>query len=59
MNESWLERVKETVDFCKQKGIENPDVAIILGSGLDETIHHLEVFPKFPIRKSLIFRKPQ
>lgn len=52
-----LEKVKESVDFIKSKGIKKPEVGIILGTGLGKLIDHLDLvvsldyedIPNFPV----------
>lgn len=52
-----LEKVKESVTFLKSKGFENPELGIILGTGLGELVNHIEtlqvipyeLIPNFPI----------
>lgn len=52
-----LEKVKETVDFIQSKGVKNPGIGIILGTGLGKLINHLDVIvsldykdiPHFPV----------
>ena len=51
-----LEKVKESVAFIQKSGIENPEIGIILGTGLGGLIHDVEVIkcldysdiPNFP-----------
>lgn len=52
-----LEKIKESVNFLKEQGMENPDVGIILGTGLGKMVDSIEVLktisyeeiPHFPI----------
>lgn len=52
-----LKKVEESVNFLKDKGFLNPDIGIILGTGLGELINHMEIavsisyeeIPNFPI----------
>lgn len=49
--------IKETAEFLRKKGFENPDVAIILGTGLGQLVEHISVekslgyfaIPNFPV----------
>ncbi len=51
-----IEKVKETLDFIRGKGIDNPTVGIILGTGLGKLVNDLDVevsldyndIPNFP-----------
>lgn len=42
-----IEKVKETVEFLKKNGIENPTAGIILGTGLGGLINDLKVLKTF------------
>ena len=52
-----LEQIKETADFLKAKGFTNPDVGIVLGTGLGAMVNVLKVeheiaydeIPHFPV----------
>jgi len=52
-----LEKVKESADFIRNKGINNPEIGIILGTGLGGLINDLDVqksldyenIPHFPV----------
>jgi len=52
-----MERMKETVQFLKAKGIDDPKVGIILGSGLGKLVREIniettieyEAIPNFPV----------
>lgn len=35
--------INETVDYLKNKGFEQPEIGIILGSGLGQLVEHLEI----------------
>ncbi|MBT8195803.1 MAG: purine-nucleoside phosphorylase [Bacteroidia bacterium] len=51
-----LEQVKESVDFLRKKGIDNPKVGIVLGTGLGAMVNEIEMecevaykdIPNFP-----------
>ena len=51
-----LKQIKKTTDYLKQKGIENPEIGIILGTGLGQLINHIKIIkevsynqiPNFP-----------
>ena len=51
------ETLKETTDFLIEKGFENPEIGIILGTGLGKLVDHIEIIkeinysdiPNFPI----------
>ena len=51
-----LKLINETVDFLKQKGFENAEIGIILGTGLGQLINEIEIvyevsynqIPNFP-----------
>jgi len=59
-------RLNETLGFLQEQGIEKPDAAIILGSGLDQTLQYLAIekqipyaeIPHFPI-STVSFHKGQ
>ena len=38
-----LKLINETVDFLKQKGFENAEIGIILGTGLGQLINEIEI----------------
>lgn len=42
LRENLAERVRESAGFLKSKGIESPDVAVILGSGLNDYADRME-----------------
>lgn len=42
LRENLAERVRESAGFLKSKGIESPDVAVILGSGLNDYADRIE-----------------
>lgn len=52
-----LAEIKETADFLKQRGIDNVESGIILGTGLGKFINHIEIetqieysgIPNFPV----------
>lgn len=52
-----LAEIKETADFLKQRGIDNAESGIILGTGLGKFINHIEIetqieysgIPNFPV----------
>ena len=35
--------IKETTDYLKEKGIECPEIGIILGTGLGQLTDHVEI----------------
>ena len=39
---SLRDRLKESADFLKDRGIDSPDVAVILGSGLNDYADRIE-----------------
>ncbi|WP_406684872.1 purine-nucleoside phosphorylase [Seonamhaeicola sp. MEBiC1930] len=51
-----IKYIEETVDYLKNKGFENPEVGIILGTGLGQLIDHIDIIqqasynhiPNFP-----------
>jgi purine-nucleoside phosphorylase len=63
---TWSMRLNETVDFLLQQGMDKPDAAIILGSGLDQTLQYLAIeqqlpytaIPHFPV-STVSFHKGQ
>ena len=38
-----LKLINETADFLKQKGFENAEIGIILGTGLGQLINEIEI----------------
>lgn len=52
-----FEDALETADFLRDKGYENPEVAIILGTGLGQLVEHIDIeksmgyytIPNFPV----------
>jgi purine-nucleoside phosphorylase len=52
-----IEQINETVNFLKEKGITNPEIAIILGTGLGKMVREIEIeiqidykdIPHFPV----------
>ncbi|WP_298391936.1 purine-nucleoside phosphorylase [Flavobacterium sp.] len=54
---TYLEQISQSADFLVSKGIVNPDVAVVLGTGLGKFIDYLKVeitvdyaeIPNFPI----------
>ena len=52
-----MEKIRQTADFLKQKGITEPEVGIILGTGLSKLIDEMDVkltvpyedIPNFPV----------
>ena len=52
-----LEQIKETTEFLKRKGMQNPEIAIILGTGLGKLVNHIDIeqeldyeyIPNFPV----------
>jgi len=51
-----LEKIIETTKFLKTKGFNNPDVGIILGTGLGELTSKIEKRIEIDIKISLIFQ---
>lgn len=51
------EKIKQTVDFLRSSGIVSPEIGIVLGTGLGQMVHELEVLntidygqiPHFPL----------
>ncbi|MBR9756771.1 MAG: purine-nucleoside phosphorylase [Algicola sp.] len=51
-----IEYINETTDYLKNKGFENPEIGIVLGTGLNQLIEHMDVLkevsynhiPNFP-----------
>ena len=51
------ETIKTTVNFLKDKGFQNPEIAIVLGTGLGQLINHVQIeatidyaeIPNFPV----------
>lgn len=52
-----LKKIKETLDFLKSKGIESPEIGIVLGTGLGKMVDEIEAeitidytdIPHFPL----------
>jgi len=52
-----LDKINETTQFLKENGMENPEIAIILGTGLGKLVNHIETekeldyedIPNFPV----------
>jgi purine-nucleoside phosphorylase len=52
-----IEQINETVNFLKEKGITNPEIGIILGTGLGKMVREIEIaiqidykdIPHFPV----------
>jgi purine-nucleoside phosphorylase len=52
-----LDKIKESVDFLKSQGIENPQTGIVLGTGLGKMVNEIiieksidyENIPHFPV----------
>lgn len=52
-----IETIKETLDFLKQKGFQNPEIGIVLGTGLGQLVQHINIerevdysdIPNFPV----------
>jgi purine-nucleoside phosphorylase len=52
-----IEQLNETIDFLKGNGIENPEIGIILGTGLGKLVDEIEIIisidyekiPNFPV----------
>ncbi len=52
-----VERINETVDFLRSKGIESPEIGIVLGTGLGKLVDEMEIeimvdyekIPHFPV----------
>ena len=43
-----LVQINETIDFLKNRGIEQVDTGIILGTGLGGLIDHIEITVEIP-----------
>ena len=51
-----LKYIQETVDFLKKKGVDTPEIGIILGTGLGQLVNVIEIdlsisynhIPNFP-----------
>lgn len=54
---TYLEQIKQSADFLTSKGIENPEVGVVLGTGLGKFLDYLKVeisidyseIPHFPL----------
>lgn len=54
---SLLNKLKETTDFLKKEGLNNPEIGLVLGTGLGAFVDHMEIekeisydqIPNFPI----------
>jgi purine-nucleoside phosphorylase len=52
-----IETIKETVAFLKHKGFHNPEIGIVLGTGLGQLVNHIDIalevdyadIPNFPV----------
>ncbi|MBE9468730.1 MAG: purine-nucleoside phosphorylase [Bacteroidetes bacterium] len=52
-----MNKFKETIDFLKKQGIENPEIGIVLGTGLGKLVNSIEIIktidykeiPHFPL----------
>ena len=52
-----MSKINETTHFLKEKGMKNPEIAIILGTGLGKLVNHIEIeyeldyedIPNFPV----------
>ena len=52
-----IEQINETVNFLKEKGISNPGIGIILGTGLGKMVREIDIeiqidykdIPNFPV----------
>ena len=40
---TFLDKIKETAAFLKDKGIQSPEFGLILGSGLGELAEEIEI----------------
>jgi len=57
MEKTYLESIKETASFIKNKVGEVPQIAVILGTGLGDLVNHIEIkteldyhtIPNFPV----------
>ena len=57
MSKTYIEQVKETAAFIKEKVGEMPHIAIILGTGLGDLVNHIDIkkeldyhnIPDFPV----------
>ena len=43
MSKTYIEQVKETAAFIKEKVGEMPQIAIILGTGLGDLVNHIDI----------------
>ena len=43
MSKTYIEQVKETAAFIKEKVGEMPHIAIILGTGLGDLVNHIDI----------------
>ncbi|PJJ75013.1 purine-nucleoside phosphorylase [Thermoflavifilum aggregans] len=48
MSINWPTRIQQTLSFLRDQGIHQVDAAIILGSGLDETLRYVSVLREIP-----------
>ncbi|MDE5869979.1 MAG: purine-nucleoside phosphorylase [Muribaculaceae bacterium] len=57
MEKTYLEKISETAGFIKDKVIDLPDTAVILGTGLGDLVNHIDIkhiidykdIPNFPV----------
>ena len=54
-----MKYIKETVNFLKERGFENPEVGIILGTGLGQLLDKVNIFTKSVITTFLISQQRQ
>ena len=38
-----IKYIEETVNYLHEKGFKNPEIGIILGTGLEQLINHIDV----------------
>ena len=54
-----LEAIKHTADFLREKTNFNPEIGIILGTGLEGLVNEIILFKQLPMRKFQTFQYPQ
>jgi purine-nucleoside phosphorylase len=45
------EEIKNTADFLKNEGIENPEIGIVLGTGLGKLVNDIKIIKEIPYEK--------
>ena len=56
------QQLQETIDFLKSNGISNPEIGIVLGTGLGKLVHEISIekeiayseIPNFPTSNSRV-----